>query len=386
MKILVTGGHLSPALSVINELKEEDLLYVGRKYALEGDKVFSLEYQTIKDLGIPFFSITTGRLQRRFTKHTIPSFLKLPFGFSQSLYILKRFKPDIVLGFGSYVSLPIIITAYLLKIPIVIHEQTLEAGIANKIAGRFAAKICVSWNSSMRFFPKSKTILTGNPLRKEIIEENQKSSIRDIRLSSVEAQAQDKNQKSEAELPLLYITGGSLGSHFINNLVKDSLSQLVKNFQIIHQTGDARQYKDFDDLMKLREEFGENSKNYALKKFLSPKETAEYLKKADLVVSRAGINTVTELLFLGKPSLLIPLPFSQGNEQIKNAQFFKRQGLGEALEQKKITPEIFIQTLKKMLNNLNEYKIDSKDLVDKNAVVKIVEVIKNVYKKKKNKT
>lgn len=365
MKILITGGHLSPALSVINELKNEDILYVGRKYALEGDRVFSLEYQTIKNLGIPFFSITTGRLQRKFTKHTISSFLKLPFGFSQSLYILKRFKPDIVLGFGSYVSLPVIIAAYFLKIPIVIHEQTLEAGMANKIASRFAAKICVSWNSSIRFFPKNKTILTGNPLKKEIIE------------------IQNHEFETQNLTPLICITGGSLGSHFINNLVMESVKKLVGNFRIVHQTGDARQYKDFDDLMKLREGFGENAKNYTLKKFLSRQETAECFKKACLVVSRAGINTVTELLFLEKPSLLIPLPFSQGNEQLKNAQFLKKQGLGEVLEQKKATPENFIQTLEKMLDNLNEYKTASKDLVDKSAALKIAEVISNVYKKKK---
>ena len=379
MKILITGGHLSPALSVINELKNENILYVGRKYALEGDKVFSLEYQTIKNLGIPFYSLTTGRLQRKFTKYTVPSFFKLPFGFSQSLYILKRFKPDIVLGFGSYVSLPVIIAAYFLKIPVVIHEQTLEAGVANKIAGRFAVKICVSWNSSIRFFPKNKTILTGNPLRKEIVE--MANSIH----STGSGQEWKMANSQKKDLPLLYITGGSLGSHFINNLIKDSLSQLINKFQIVHQTGDAKQYKDFDNLIKLKEEIGENAKNYTLKKFLSPAETAEYLKKADLVVSRAGINTVTELLFLEKPSLLIPLPFSQGNEQLKNAQFLKRQGLGEVLEQRKATPDIFIQTLERMFDNLGEYKTQSQDLVGKNTAVKIVEVIKNVYKKKKNK-
>ena len=374
MKILITGGHLSPALSVIEKLKGEEILYVGRKHALEGDKAFSLEYQTIKDLGIPFFSITTGRLQRKFTKHTIPSLLKFPLGFSQSLFILKRFKPDVVLGFGGYVSWPVIVMASFLKIPIVIHEQTLEAGMTNKFAARFAAKICISFESSKRFFPIKKVVLTGNPLRKEIVEENQKSEIR--------------NQKSEGELPLLYVTGGSLGSHFINNLVKDTVRKLIRDFQVIHQTGDSNKYKDFDSLLKIKSELGEYSERYTINKFLTPLESAKTLKKADLVVSRAGINTVTELLFLGKPSLLIPLPFTQNNEQLKNARFLKTQGLGEVLEQKKITAEVFLHTLEKMSKNINDYKKNSdqsKTLADKDAASRIVEVVKNVYKKKKNK-
>ncbi len=369
MKILITGGHLSPALSVIEKLKGEDILYVGRKHALEGDKAFSLEYQTIKNLGIPFFSITTGKLQRKFTRYTIPSFLKFPLGFFQSFFILKRFKPDVVLGFGGHVSLPIIIISSILKIPVVIHEQTLEAGFANKLSARFAAKICISFESSKRFFPFKKVVLTGNPLRKEIIEVG-------------------KTPKAENNPPLIYITGGSLGSHFINNLVKDAVKKLLKDFQVLHQTGDAKEYQDFDTLLKIKNELPENGENYTVRKFLTPLESAEALKKADLVVARAGINTVTELLFLGKPSLLIPLPFTQNNEQLKNAQFLKTLGLGEILEQKKITTEVFLHTLEEMCKNINNYKENSsksKGLIDKDASLKIAEAVKNVYKKKKNK-
>lgn len=367
MKILITGGHLSPALSVIEKLKGEDILYVGRKHALEGDKAFSLEYQTIKNLGIPFFPITTGKLQRKFTRHTTSSFLKFPLGFFQSFFVLKRFKPDVVLGFGSYVSLPIIIISSILKIPVVIHEQTLEAGFANKLSARFAAKICISFESSKRFFPLKKVVLTGNPLRKEI-----------IAVSKMENKG----------LPLLYITGGSLGSHFINNLVKDTVKKLLKDFQVLHQTGDAKEYQDFDTLLRIKNELPENGENYTVRKFLTPAESAEALKKADLVVARAGINTVSELLFLGKPSLLIPLPFTQNNEQLKNAQFLKTLGLGEILEQKKITTEVFLHTLERMYKNINIYKENSsksKGLIDKDASSKIAEVVKNVYKKKKNK-
>lgn len=373
MKILITGGHLAPALAVIAKLKGEDLLYVGRKYALEGDKAFSLEYQAVNDLGIPFAQITTGRLQRKFTRYTLLSFTKLPLGFYKSFLIVRRFKPDVVLGFGGYVSWPIIVAASLLKIPIVIHEQTLGAGATNRMAARFASKICISFESSRKFFPLQKTVLTGNPIREEIID----------KARSISPKAKD----SKNELPLLYITGGSLGSHFINILVKDSLSQLIRNFKIIHQTGDAKKYQDYDGLVKLKETLGENKERYEAKKFLTPKDSAGILVEADLVVGRAGINTVTELIFLQKPSLLIPLPFSQNNEQLENAKFLQTHGLGEILEQSQITVALFVKILESMFINISKYKLNGKSesIIDLEAAAKIVKVVSDVYSKKKNK-
>lgn len=367
MKILITGGHLSPALSVISELKSKDVVYVGRKYALEGDRALSFEYQVIKNLKIPFFPITTGRLQRKFSKHTIPSFLKLPVGFSQSIYILKNFKPDVVLGFGSYVSLPVIIAAYFLRIPVVIHEQTFAAGIANKIASHFAIKICISWKSSENFFPKGKTILTGNPLRKEILN------------------FKKETKKTSGGLPLLYITGGSVGSHFINNLVKQSLKDVLKSFKIVHQTGDAKKFNDFEELSKIKQSLTGKSNNYTISKHLSPAESAKVLNDADIVVSRAGINTVSELLYLHKPSLLIPISFSQKNEQLKNAQVLKLNGLAEVLEEKDATNVNFVELLSKMLKQINNYKPNHNDEISQNAPQKIIEVLNNVYYEKKTK-
>src|SRR3990167_6307734 len=144
MKIVIACGHLTPALSVIEELpKEAEVIYIGRKYALEGDKAVSLEYETIKKKEIPFIAVKTGRIQRKLTKHTIPSLLKIPYGLIQSIAVLQKIKPDVVIGFGGYVSFPVLLSARILKIPIVIHEQTLEAGITNKLISRFADKVCI---------------------------------------------------------------------------------------------------------------------------------------------------------------------------------------------------------------------------------------------------
>jgi len=150
MKVILIGGHLSPALSLLEELKNEEVIFFGRKYSFEGDKALSLEYQLVEELNIPFVSITTGRLQRKLTRHTFSSFLKLPIGFFQSINALIKYKPDVVLGFGGYISIPVILASFVLRIPAVIHEQTLEAGFANKILSRFAQKICISWESSFQ--------------------------------------------------------------------------------------------------------------------------------------------------------------------------------------------------------------------------------------------
>src|SRR5690242_4478734 len=146
MKLLITGGHLTPALGVLQNLpRGVEVLYVGRKYALEGDNALSLEYQTITKMGIPFANLVTGRIQRKLTKHTLSSFFKIPSGFYDAFKIIKTYHPDVILGFGGYVAVPICVIGSLLKIPIVIHEQTVSAGIANKLLARFADKICISW-------------------------------------------------------------------------------------------------------------------------------------------------------------------------------------------------------------------------------------------------
>jgi UDP-N-acetylglucosamine--N-acetylmuramyl-(pentapeptide) pyrophosphoryl-undecaprenol N-acetylglucosamine transferase len=228
MKIIIIGGHLSPALAVIEELKNEEIYYLGRKHAFEGDKAISLEYEEVSKLGIPFYSINAARLQRKFTSRTIPSLAKFPSGFFQSLKALKQIKPDVVLGFGGYVSLPVVLAAFFLRIPIVIHEQTLEAGFANRMEAKFARKICISWQSSEQYFPKQKTVLTGNPLRGIVLNA--------------------KPFKEETGLPKIYITGGSSGSHSINLLVEKSLKELLEKFTVVHQTGDARRHADFERL------------------------------------------------------------------------------------------------------------------------------------------
>lgn len=380
MKLLIVaggGGHFAPALAIIEKLpKDWDLLVVGRKYVFEGDQSLSLEYQTATKLDIPFQPLTTGRLQRKFTRYTLNSLLKIPVGLTQATNILVRFKPDVVLSFGGYVSVPITLSAYILRIPIVIHEQTLEAGVANKLVAKLAKKICISWEESGKFFPRAKTVLTGNPLRKEF-------ETGDLRTE----ESKKNGPFDKVTEPTIYITGGSSGSHAINILVEGCIEKLLQKYNVIHQVGAAAQYNDFERLKKLRENLPEELKSgYHLVKFIEPAKVADFLNKADLVLSRSGMNTVTELMYFGKPSLLIPLPYGQHQEQLKNAKFIKELGIAEIAEQNVLTSEKLYIKISQMFDNIDIYKKNAengKKLIHINAAEKIIEVVKNAGDQKK---
>ncbi len=368
MKIALIGGHLSPSLAVIDKISSDHtLIFYGRKHTFEGDTAVSLEYKVITEKNIPFISLRTGRLQRSLTRHTLPSLGKLPLGYFQSLKSLKNEGVDCVVSFGGYLSIPVCTAARTLHIPIVIHEQTTEAGFANKMVGKFASKVCISWESSRAFFPKEKIVLTGNPLR---VYKDEKAY---------------RILQTEKETPLLYITGGSSGSHVLNTLIEQSLPELLKKYRVLHQTGDAQEFKDYDRLVRLRDTLPTDlQKRYELHKFITPESVKSVLTSSSLVISRSGINTVTELLFFGVPSLLIPLPTGQKNEQYTNAQFLKKVGSAEVLEQKDATAEALLDHVERIVHNRSymENAVKGRSLVRPDAAEKIVQVIIDAAQKK----
>jgi UDP-N-acetylglucosamine--N-acetylmuramyl-(pentapeptide) pyrophosphoryl-undecaprenol N-acetylglucosamine transferase len=375
MKIVVTaggGGHFSPALSVMKQLKKDDsVLFVGRKYAFEGDKTISFEYRTVQELGIPFKTITTGRLMRTLSPATLLSLGKIPYGFLQSLSILRRFRPDVVFSTGGYIALPVTVAAFFLHIPVIIHEQTMRAGLANKIAGKFAHTICLSWESSRAYFPKNRVVITGNPLREEFLSEK-------------------KAQKYFAEeLPMLFITGGSLGSHAVNVLIEDILPELLEKYTVIHQTGDAQEHKDYERLEKQKDALPEKLKQrYLLKKFIAPDDVAGILRQAALVIARAGMNTIIELMYFHKPALLIPLPYGQKNEQAENAALLKHLGLALVKNQKDLSAETLYTEIDHMMAELPSYRLKEAmpSVIQKDAAEKIITAILSVAEKLPEKT
>lgn len=361
MKVAIVGGHLTPALAVIEKLLGRDeVFYIGRRHALIGESAVALEYEVIRDLGVPFEAIAVGKFQRTARSSIGREFSKIPLGLIQSMRILKRQKPDVILCFGSYVAIPVCLAAKILRIPVVIHEQTQDAGLANRVVAPFTYKICISFESSRKYFPKNKTILTGNPIRDSI--KNPKK----IKLTNF-----------DEDLPLVFVTGGSQGSHTINELIEYSLIGLTKFANVLHQTGESR-YNDYARLADAGKKLNTRDR-YKVVKFLNPNDFGAILKESSLVVGRAGANTVNELLFLGKPSLLIPLSFAQKQEQTKNAMLAKDLGIGEILSERNDSGE-FIKKVTYMLENLDNYKPNKK--IDwKNSTEALINILRNATNK-----
>lgn len=347
MKILITGSHFTPAEATIEELqKQEDIeiVYIGRKFTLEGDKSQSVESQVLPKMGIKFMPIIAGRLQRSFTIHTIPSLFKIPIGIVQSFFIVWKEHPDVVLSFGGYVSVPVVIASWLLSIPIILHEQTLVSGLANSISANFADKIAISFKDNKEF-NSNKTILTGNPLRREIFTDEKQINTdfqKIIKLSE------------EKHLPLILVTGGNQGSHIINKTISGSLYELNEIACVIHQTGDSN-FKDFDNLSAQKNNL-RNPERYLPIKWIEGKFMSTIIKKANLVISRAGINTLLELAYLGIPTLVIPLPYLYKNEQYINAKYFEKLGLVKIMTQSNLNEKNLLENIKTMLKNIYQLK------------------------------
>ncbi len=327
---------------MIEELKKNgvsDIVYVGRNKTLEGDRAVSVESQILPNLGVKFIPITTGRLQRTLTPYTLTSLIKIPFGFLQAFYILLKEKPDVVLSFGGYVAVPIVIAAWLLSIPVIVHEQTLVSGLANQISSLFAGKVARSFPVENK---DKKIVITGNPIRQEILNPED--------ILSKQLKEFFKEARKE-KVPVLFITGGNQGSHVINMTVEKVLPQLTKQFFIIHQTGDSK-YQDWERLNPLQDD------RYLIFKFIGS-EIGAILKNVDLVISRAGANTLTELAFLGKPTLVVPLPYLYKDEQNQNARFFEKLGLVQVILQSSLSPDALFRKIVEMSKNLDTLKVQA---------------------------
>jgi UDP-N-acetylglucosamine--N-acetylmuramyl-(pentapeptide) pyrophosphoryl-undecaprenol N-acetylglucosamine transferase len=280
-----SGGHTVAALSIIDflDLDEYSISYVGSYSGIEKDLV--------TQLGISYKAISTGKLRRYFSWENFLDFFKFSWGIVQSFaYLMFRPKIKIIFSTGGFVAVPIVIAGRVLGKKVFIHEQTTRVGLANKISSFFAHKIFVSFESSLKYFPKHKTILSGYPLRKEI-----------YNIAST--------PKKNNSLSKIFITGGGNGSKKLNDFILKNLRDLQKDFSIVHQVG-----KQFLDEFK---EYA--TERYQVCGFIG-KEMIQYLTEADIVISRAGAGTVSELIYLNKKAIFIPLKIAQKNEQFHNAE------------------------------------------------------------------
>ncbi|SRR5258708_5742007 len=361
--IILTGGHAATtAISVIEEIKKTNndynLFWIGPKSAVEGKFMPTLASQIMPSLGVKFIPISTGRLQRKFTIWTIPSLFKIPYGIIQSFSILIKIKPSLILSFGGYASVPVCFAAWVLQIPVIIHEQTAGVGLANQITAFFARNILIARVDSRKYFNKNKTILIGNPVSAEILKIKPKLKL--------------------AIRPTIYITGGSNGAQRINNAVSEILYDLLREYKIIHQTGKL----DYESFKAKRDNFPSDlKKNYEVYDFLPPKDVIKIFSLADIIVSRGGANTLSEISVTKRPAIIIPIPWTSHDEQTKNARLLAETGIAVVLEEKDLKPESLLESIKIVIKNWDKMVSKSDNSLanlDRSAAKKFVDEMESL--------
>lgn len=338
-KVFITGGHITPALALIEELETQqvflNIMFIGRKYAMEGDTHTSEEYRLITEKGIPFFPLGTGRLGRTVDLSTFFSLFKIPMGFIQALVLCIKEKPSVIVSFGGYVALPVVIAGWVLRIPTITHEQTTVPGLANRIIALFARRICVSFPQTMSVFPKEKVVYTGLPIRKALFEN-----------------AIPLPFSLDPRYPLLYILGGATGAKSLNELFYPVIGSLTNRYTVVHQTG----HRSYDEAAKIKESLPVAHRGrYCISPYVDEKPHASFLKNATLIIGRSGANTVGELSVLGKVALCIPLPWSAGGEQLHNAEVLSHAGSAKILDQHALSSQQLLSTIDVMIQEHQRY-------------------------------
>ena len=350
-KILLVGGgtagSVTPLLAIAQELKTQggfEFLFVGTKQGIEKEMV--------KKAGLKYQAIISGKLRRYFSFNNFLDFFKIFFAFWQSLFLIIKYQPVFILSAGSFVAVPVIWAGWVLRKKILIHQQDIVPGLANKLMAPFATVITVTFDKSLADYGV-KAVLTGNPGQSSIVE------------NKLSAEKIKEKFKLKNNFPTILITGGGTGAEAINKLVAESLSELTSFCQIIHTTGKGK--KVFSEAI-----------NYHQFEFLSAEEMFEALRIADLVVSRAGLGALTEISLAGKPAIIIPMPNSH---QEANANYFAEKEAVIYLDQQALDKKAFIETIKTVLTNKElSYRLSQNVplMIKADASKKILEIINKI--------
>ncbi len=333
-----SGGHVFPLIAVANTLKEKsqqtggtlELMILGEGKFME---------KAAAENSIVFKPVMAGKLRRYFSSLIILDIFKVPIGILQALWHVFWFMPDVVFAKGGYASLPGAFASKLYFIPLFVHESDSVPGLANRVLGKLAKTVFISFNSSQKYFKSGKTVFTGNPVRKELISGDRVAGIQNFGLNPA--------------IKTILVLGGSQGAQKINQIILDSLVMMVKEFQILHQCGES-QYPaiktEIEKLIKEGEgEYADSLKNnYRVYPFFSEKEMAMAYAASDIIISRAGAGSLFEIATLGKPAIIIPITNSSSDHQLENALEFSKFGAA-MIEEQNLTPHIIINQIQSLL-------------------------------------
>lgn len=327
-RIILTGGgtagHVTPNIALIPKLKElgYDIQYIG---SYEG-----IEKELIEPFGIPYHGISSGKLRRYFSVQNFTDPFRVIKGFGEARKLIKDLKPDVIFSKGGFVSVPVVLAGKKCKVPVIIHESDMTPGLANKIAIPSASKVCCNFPETLENLPKGKAVLTGSPIRQELLSGNKIAAMDMCGFT--------------ADKPVILVIGGSLGSVIVNNAVREALPELLNHFQIIHLCGKGKT----DESLK-------NTKGYCQFEYIK-NELRDIFALADIVISRAGANAICELLALRKPNLLIPLSAKASRgDQILNARSFERQGFSLVIEEEELSKASLLQAVQNLYDNRSTF-------------------------------
>ena len=365
-----TGGHLFPILAVVQEIKkliDSNVFQIppgegtGVEFIFLGPETIGEE--ALAKEGITHKKIMAGKLRRYASLQNIFDIFKIPCGLAQSLWHLFFFMPNVVFSKGGYGSVPVVLAAWIFRIPVIIHESDSVPGLANKFCAVFSRRVAISFSEAGKYFPEKKTALTGNPVRNALYDGSAEQAKQTFGLSGMKS--------------VILILGGSQGAQVINDLIFTSLLLLTKRCDLIHQTGRT----NFENVKQL---IGNDiPPEYHILPFLDEQQLTQAYAAADLVITRGGATTIAEIAALGKPSILIPLPDAAADHQLKNATEFAHTGGTVIMEQANLTPHLFQSEIFSLLDNpdlLKKMGENAKKFSHPDAAQKIAQEIMNIAK------
>lgn len=352
-KIIMTGGgsagHVTPNLALIPRLKEEgyEVQYIGTKDGIER--------KIIEDAKIQYHAIDSGKLRRYFDIKNFSDPFKVIKGVFQAKKIIKNEKPDVVFSKGGFVAVPVVIGAYLNKIPVLTHESDMTPGLANKLATPYCTKVCVTFPESVDKVKNNKGVLTGTPIRSELFKGSKEKGRNFCGF---------KNNK-----PVIMLMGGSLGSKVLNESLRGVLDKLLKSYNVIHICGKGH----IDESLN-------NKEGYRQFEYIS-KELPDLMALADMFISRSGANSIFEFLALKKPNILVPLSINASRgDQILNAKSFEKSGYSVVIQEEELNADILLTKIEALYKDKDKYIESMENSKVKNGVEQIIALIKKYSK------